>query len=191
MNNREIQLPAIPVDFVLQQGEKEHTEAKRRPYSTLIRTWAEHEGKAEVGEKIANKLNLGKESEKLKDLRNLPNSVGAKYRKGDKAYQLVMTIREIENKIQNDDNWTWALVMKVMLDEGLIIANVPNKFDGLICSMIPGKGRDTVRKNGDFKIINDERHWRNWIDDTHINWREAANKEICEEIYKALEPVIY
>ena len=58
MNNREIQLPAIPVDFVLQQGEKEHTEAKRRPYSTLIRTWAEHEGKAEVGEKIANKLNL-------------------------------------------------------------------------------------------------------------------------------------
>ena len=68
MNNREIQLPAIPVDFVLQQGEKEHTEAKRRPYSTLIRTWAEHEGKAEVGEKIVSKLNIDKESDKLKNL---------------------------------------------------------------------------------------------------------------------------
>ena len=141
MNNREIQLPAIPVDFVLQQGEKEHTEAKRRPYSTLIRTWAEHEGKAEVGEKIANKLNLGKESEKLKDLRNLPNAVAPKYRTGEKAEQFVKIVRLIDDRIQNDSNWTWALTMKVMLDAVTtnltrFFRNQPH-FDALINYVIP------------------------------------------------------
>ncbi|SHK98413.1 hypothetical protein [Xylanibacter ruminicola] len=189
MNIKDIQLPAIPVDFVLQQGEKEHTEAKRRPYSTLIRTWAEHEGKAEVGDMIANKLNLGKESDKLKNLQDLPNSVAPKYRKGAKAEKLVNTVRLINDRIQNDSNWTWALVMKVMLDEGLLMVNIPNKFDRLICSMIPDKNRDTVRKNGDYSVIDDSRSWHNWITNPHDNWREATNYEVCQEIYSYLESI--
>ena len=39
MNDRDTQLAAIPIDFVVKQGLQEHTEEKR-PYSTLIRTWA-------------------------------------------------------------------------------------------------------------------------------------------------------
>ena len=89
MNDRDTQLAAIPIDFVVNQGLQEHTEMKRRPYSTLIRTWAEHQGQAELGEKIASSLSIGKEPEKLKDLRNLPNSVASKYRTGDKAELLV------------------------------------------------------------------------------------------------------
>ena len=189
MYNREKQLSAIPIDFVLKQGEKEHTEAKRRPYSTLIRTWAEHEGEAELGNEIANKLSLNKENGKLKDLQDLPNSVAPKDRKGKKAEQLVNIVRLINDKIQNDSNWNWALVMKVMLDEGLLMVKIPNKFDRLVCSMIPDKGRDTVRKNGDYKIIEDNRTWRNWITNPHDNWREATNYEICQEIYGYLEPL--
>lgn len=189
MYSIEKQLSAIPVDFVLKQGEMEHTEAKRRPYSTLIRTWAEHEGKAELGIAIANQLSMNRDNDKLRDLQNLPNSVAPKYRKGEKAELLVNTVRGINDRIKNDSNWNWALVMKVMLDEGLLITNIPNKFDRLICSMIPDKNRDTVRKNGDYKIIEDSRNWRNWITNPHDNWREAADHDICEEIYGCLEPL--
>ena len=109
MNDRDTQLAAIPIDFVVNQGLQEHTEMKRRPYSTLIRTWAEQQGQAELGEKIASSLSIGKEPEKLKDLRNLPNSVASKYRTGDKAELLVAIVRKIDEKIQNDTNWKWAL----------------------------------------------------------------------------------
>ena len=172
MNDRDTQLAAIPIDFVVNQGLQEHTEMKRRPYSTLIRTWAEHQGQAELGEKIASSLSIGKEPE------------------GDKAELLVAIVRKIDEKIQNDTNWKWALVMKVMLDEGLLIVKIPNKFDRLICSMIPGKGIDTVRKNGDYGILNDSRSWRSWISNPHDDWQEAAKREICEEIYGFLEPLV-
>ena len=99
-------------------------------------------------------------------------------------------VRKIDEKIQNDTNWKWALVMKVMLDEGLLIVKIPNKFDRLICSMIPGKGIDTVRKNGDYGILNDSRSWRSWISNPHDDWQEAAKREICEEIYGFLEPLV-
>ena len=134
--------------------------------------------------------NTGKEPERLKDVRNLPNSVAPKYRTGDKAELLVAIVRKIDEKIQNDTNWKWALVMKVMLDEGLLIVKIPNKFDRLICSMIPGKGIDTVRKNGDYSILDDSRSWRNWISNPHDDWQEAAKREICKEIYGFIEPLV-
>jgi hypothetical protein len=55
--------------------------------------------------------------------------------------------------------------------------------------MIPGKGRDTVRKNGDYKVLQDNRSWRNWITNPHDCWEEARDHEICEEIYGYLEPL--
>jgi len=183
MNDTEKQLGAIPVDFVVEQGLRERTEAKRRPYRTLITTWAEHEGKAEQGEMVASRLNTGKGPERLKNLRDLPNSVSPKYRKGEIAEKLVGIVREIDNQIKNDSNWTWALVMKVMLDEGLLMTNIPNKFDRLICAMIPNKGIDTVRKNGDYKVIDDGRSWHQWISNPHDDWQEAANRMVCNEIY--------
>ena len=190
MYNTDKQLEAIPVAFIVKQGQQEHTVAKRRPYSTLIRNWAKHEGKPEVGEAIASRLALGREPERLKDLQNLPNSVATRYRTGQKAELLVSIVREIDARIQNDSNWKWALVMKVMLDEGVLMVNIPNKFDRLICSMVPGKGIDTVRKNGDYSIIDQSRSWRNWISNPGDDWQEATNRQICEEIYGYLEPLL-
>ena len=168
MNDTEKRLTPIPVDFVVEQGLKERTEAKRRPYRTLITAWAEHEGKAEQGETVASRLNTGNEVERLKDLQDLPNSISPKFRKGEKAEQLVM---------------------RVMMDEGLLMTNIPNKFDRLILSMLPGKGVDTVRKSGDYKIIKDSRSWHEWISNPHDDWREAADRTVCEEIYTYFSPL--
>ncbi len=190
MKNKEIQLAPIPVGFVVEQGKQEHTVAKRRPYRNLITTWADSQQQGELGEAIASQLNLGNEPERLKDLRNLPNSVAPKYRKGDKAEQLVMIIREISAKVDNDSNWTWALVMKVMMDEGLLMTDIPNKFDSLICSMVPGKGYDTVRKNGDYKVIKSTRSWHIWITNAGDDWKEAADRVVCEEIYEYFKPLL-
>ena len=190
MNKTDTQLGAIPVDFVVEQGLRERTEAKRRPYRTLITTWAEHEGRAEQGRMVASRLNTGKEPERLTNLQDLPSSVAPKYRTGEKAEQLVMIIREVNAKVENDDNWTWALVMKVMLDEGLLMTNIPNKFDRLICSMIPGKGIDTVRKSGEYSIIKDNRSWYRWISNPHDDSEEATKRSVCEEIYEYFKPLI-
>ena len=178
MNDSDTQLTPIPVDFVIEQGLKEHTEAKRRPYRTLITTWAKHEGMSEQGEAIASQLNTGKEIERLTDLQDLPTTIGPKYRKGEKAEKLVMIIREINSRVENDENWNWALVMKVMLDEGLLMTNIPNKFDRLILSMIPGKGVDTVRKSGYYSVIEEHRSWHRWISNPHAAWEEAAKRSV-------------
>ena len=172
MNNRDTQLAAIPIDFVVKQGLQEHTEVKRRPYSTLIRTWAKDQGQAELGEEIASRLKTSKEPERLK------------------AELLVKIIRDIDVQMKNDSNWKWSLVMKVMLDEGMLVTNIPNKFDRLICSMIPGKGIDTVRKNGDYSILQDLRSWRSWIDDSEIDSDEVINRIVCEDIYDRFKPLI-
>ena len=190
MNDSDKQLTPIPVGFVIEQGLKEHTEAKRRPYRTLITTWAEHEGMSEQGETIVSQLDTGKEIKRLKDLQDLPSTIAPKYRKGEKAEQLVMIIREINTRVENDENWNWALVMKVMLDEGLLMTNIPNKFDRLMLSMIPGKGVDTVRKSGDYSVIEERRSWHRWISNPNDDWKEAANRTVCEEIYAYFRPLL-
>ncbi len=190
MDSKETRLTPIPVDFVIEQGLNKHTEAKRRPYRTLITAWAEHEGMSEQGEAIASQLNLGKEIERLKDLQDLPDSVHPKFRKGEKAEKLVMIIREINAKVINDSNWTWALVMKVMLDEGLIITNIRNRFDKLICMMVEDKGGGNVRNNGDFSVFQDSRSWHDWISNPHDDWKEAADRAVCQEIYEYFLPIL-
>ena len=190
MDSKETRLTPIPVDFVIEQGLNEHTEAKRRPYRTLITAWAEHEGMSEQGEAIASQLDTGKEIKRLKDLRDLPSTIAPKYRKGEKAEQLVMIIREVNTRVENDENWNWALVMKVMLDEGLLMTNIPNKFDRLMLSMIPGKGVDTVRKSGDYSVIEERRSWHRWISNPNDDWKEAANRTVCEEIYAYFRPLL-
>jgi hypothetical protein len=190
MDSKETRLTPIPVDFVIEQGLNEHTEAKRRPYRTLITAGAEHEGMSEQGETIVSQLDTGKEIKRLKDLQDLPSTIAPKYRKGEKAEQLVMIIREINTRVENDENWNWALVMKVMLDEGLLMTNIPNKFDRLMLSMIPGKGVDTVRKSGDYSVIEERRSWHRWISNPNDDWKEAANRTVCEEIYAYFRPLL-
>ena len=101
-----------------------------------------------------------------------------------------MIIREVNTRVENDENWNWALVMKVMLDEGLLMTNIPNKFDRLMLSMIPGKGVDTVRKSGDYSVIEERRSWHRWISNPNDDWKEAANRTVCEEIYAYFRPLL-
>lgn len=183
-------LAPIDVEFVVAEGLQEKTEAKRRPYVKLIRRWALKQGSAEQGEAIVGRLALKGAVTALTDLRHLPNEVSKKYRDGDKAEQLVTLVREIDGQIKVNSNWTWAHVMRVMMDEGILMTNIPNRFDLLICAMVPGKGSGTVRKNGDYSLIETKRSWRNWIEKYSDDWQEANDRAICKEIFDFLSPLL-
>ena len=185
-NNQDILAP-IAVDFVVEQGLQEKTEAKRRPYIALIRRWAQHEGRAELGERLASPLTLVVGAPKLD---SQLNQLTKKYREGERLQRLVRVVRDIDATIKVNCNWTWAHVMRVLMDEGVLMTNIPNRFDRLMCSMIPGKGIDNVRKNGDYSLIETHRSWRSWIENYKDDWEEANNRAICKEIYDVLEPAL-
>jgi hypothetical protein len=187
MDNTQDILAPIAVDFVVEQGLQEKTEAKRRPYIALIRRWAEREGRAELGERLAAPLVLASGAPKLDShLIDLTK----KYRDGERLQRLVNAVRDLDERIKVNYHWTWAHVMRVLMDEGVLMTNIPNRFDRLVCSMIPGKGIDNVRKNGDYDMINGQRSWRNWIEDYSIDWNESNNRSICKEIFDFLAPVL-
>ena len=100
------------------------------------------------------------------------------YRTGKKANMLIRIVRQIDEHIKVDCNWKWAHAMKVMMDAKIIMTNVPNKFDALICWMIPGKGKDNVRKSGNYCIIDEKRHWRDFCDMPNINYDEYMDREV-------------
>lgn len=190
MNNKEIQLEAIPVDFVVELGLKDETENSRAPYSTLIRTWAEHEGKAEIGKKAASRLDKDDLLSQLKPGTKNIYSLMPTYRTGKKANMLIKVVRQIDEHIKVDCYWKWAHAMKVMMDAKIIMTNVPNKFDALICWMIPGKGKDNVRKSGNYCIIDEKRHWRDFCDMPNINYDEYMDREVCSQIYELFKPLL-
>ena len=179
-------LAPIDVEFVVTEGLQEKTEAKRRPYVKLIRSWALKQGCAERGEAVAGRLSLAGGAPKLDAQLYQLNK---KYREGERLQRLMNTMQELDNRIKLNCNWTWAHVMRVMMDEGILMTNIPNRFDCLICSMIPGKGSGTVRKNGDYAMIETKRSWRNWIEQYNDDWEEANNRAICKEIFEFLEPL--
>ena len=108
------------------------------------------------------------------------------------ATKLIAIIRKIDVTISTKaENWDWAHVMRVMIDEGIILTSTtPNKFDQLICAMIPGKGRDNVRKNGDYSILDRKEPWTQWTKLSHMNPQEAQDRMICNMIAKEFEPVL-
>jgi hypothetical protein len=56
--------------------------------------------------------------------------------------------------------------------------------------MIPGKGRDNVRKNGDYTIIMREQPWTQWTRQSHLNPQEAQDRIICNMIAMEFQPVL-
>jgi hypothetical protein len=191
MNNKEMQLKAIPVDFVVELGLKDETKTSHAPYSTLIRTWAEHEGKAEIGDQVASQLEDGDLLSQLASGTKNIYSLMPTYRTGKKANMLIKIVREIDERIKVDSNWKWSYAMKVMLDAKIILTNIPNKFDTLICWMIPNKGKDNVRKSGDYKIVtNEDRPWTKFLDMPNVNFDEYMDREICSQIYEVIKPLL-
>ena len=140
----------ITLQTIVSYAKSLSTPARRQPYVTLINWWAEHGGDQTAAFDAIRQITGGRAI----DATNMPKEFYPRYRQPEVAGQLIAIIHKIDTVIANQtENWTWAYVMKVMIDEGIIMKMTQNKFDGIICSMIPGKGHDTVRKSGDYSIL--------------------------------------
>ena len=182
------ELPHIPVDFVAGVAKTKKTDGLRKPYVELIKNWAEHEGMEEAGMRAICSI----AGTQQVDADHMPKEFFPAFRKGEKAEELIQIIRKINDDIQSgEEMWTWAHVMRVMVDETIIMPSVTvNRFDTIICSMIPGKGKDTVRKNGDFRIMSDiKKTYQTMTSQSYLDPVEASNKEICQQVAKRFMPL--
>lgn len=177
----------IPVSYIADHAKAKSTQARRVPYTELIERWAQDNHCEAEALVIISAIN----GEQMITANHMPKEFCPLYRKGETAERLIEIINRINDKITSgEENWTWAHVMRVMTDEGIIFKTTPNKFDSIICSMIPGKGKDTVRKNGDYTLLYIKEPWSQWTKQSHINPEEAANRMICMMIAIELAPIL-
>ena len=178
----------IPVEYVLAVAQTKATQAQRRPYIELIERWGEEKGCADKACELLKQLRDGQEI----DPQKMPREFMPRYRQPEIAQQLIEIIREIDAVIASrQENWTWAHVMRVMKDEGILYKPSINCFDAIICSMIPGKGRDTVRKHGDYAyIMGQSESWYSWTSQSYINPTLAAERSICNQIALRFAPIL-
>ena len=170
----------IPVEYVLAVAQTKGTDAKRRPYIELIERWGEEQGQDEEARQLLRRLREGQ----VLDPKKMPREFMPRFRQPEIAEKLIGIVRKIDDIIgSKQENWTWAHVMRVMVDEGILYKPTVNRFDAIICSMIPGKGRDTVRKHGDYEyIMGQEEPWPAWTSQSYINPTLAAERSICNQI---------
>ena len=178
----------IPLSYIVEFAKSQPTQAKRQAFVNLIRFWAENGG----DEMAAVKAILEIQGGQMISASCMPREFLPMFRSEIIATKLIAIIRKIDVTISTKaENWDWAHVMRVMIDEGIILTSTtPNKFDQLICAMIPGKGRDNVRKNGDYSILDRKEPWTQWTKLSHMNPQEAQDRMICNMIAKEFEPVL-
>ena len=178
----------IPVEYILRVAQSKATPAQRRPYVELIERWGEEQYCIEEARQLLKKLRNGQEI----DPRKMPREFMPRYRQPEVAEKLIEIIRHIDAVIASkQENWTWAHVMRVMKDEGILYNPTINRFDQLICSMIPNKGRDTVRKHGDYEyIMGQEDPWSLWPVQSYLNPTLAAERSICNQIALEFAPIL-
>ena len=178
----------IPVEYILGIAQTKATAAQRRPYIELIERWGDEMNCADKARELLKRLRDGQEI----DPQKMPREFMPRYRQPEIARQLIDIIRQIDAVIASkQENWTWAHVMRVMVDEGIIFKTTPNRFDQLICAMIPGKGRDTVRKHGDYAYIMEQSEsWYSWTSQSYINPTLAAERTICNQIALNFAPIL-
>ena len=172
---------AIPINNIVDYAKAQSTQARRQPFVNLINYWSEHDGDEEAARKAISQIQAS----------NLPKEFMPKFRSEAIAAQLIEIVRKLDVVITtHQENWDWAHVMKVMIDEGIIMRISPNKFDSIICSMIPGKGRDNVRKNGDYMILDCHEPWSSWTKNSYLNPHQAQERTICMMIALEFQPVL-
>lgn len=178
----------IPLGIIVEYAKAQSTQARRQAFVNLIHFWADNGG--DLAEAIKAILEI--QGGQVISANSMPKEFMPYYRSETIAVKLIDIIRKIDEKIASkEDNWDWAHVMRVMIDEGIILTNTtPNKFDQLICAMVPGKGRDNVRKNGDYSILDHKDPWPLWTKESHLNPQEAQDRTICNMIAKEFEPVL-
>ena len=178
----------IPVEYILSIAQTKATPAQRRPYIELIERWGDETGCAEEARELLKRLRDGQEI----DPHRMPRDFQTKYRQPDVAEKLIEIVRKIDAVIASkQENWTWAHVMRVMTDEGILYKPTINRFDQLICAMIPNKGRDNVRKHGDYAYIMGQKEpWPSWTSQSIINPTLAAARSICNQIALEFAPIL-
>ena len=178
----------IPVEYILGIAQTKKTQAQRKPYIELIERWGQEHDCADEARELLKRLRDGQEI----DAQNMPCEFMPRYRQPEIAAQLIEIVRHIDTVIATrQERWTWAHVMRVMRDEGILYKPSTNKFDSLVCSMVPGKGRDTVRKNGDYDyLMVQEESWPFWPKESYINPTLAAHRTICNQIALQFAPIL-
>ena len=178
----------IPFEYILGIAQKKATEAQRRPYIELIERWGEEKDCMEAARQLLMRLREGQEI----DVQKMPCEFMPRFRQPEVASQLIDIVRKIDAVITSkQEKWTWAHVMRVMKDEGILYNPSVNRFDKIICSMIPNKGRDTVRKNGDYAyLMGQKESWSLWPKLAHLNPQLAADRSICNQIALEFAPVL-
>ena len=178
----------IPVEYILGVAQTKATDAQRRPYVQLIERWGEEKDCVDETQQLLRRLREGQ----VIDIQKMPREFMPRYLQPEIAHQLIDIIRHIDDVIASrQENWTWAHVMRVMKDEGILYNPTVNRFDQIICSMVPGKGRDTVRKHGDYVfLLNQKDPWTLWPSQAHLNPTLAAERTICNQIALQFTPVL-
>ena len=155
----------IPVEYVLAVAQTKGTDAKRRPYIELIERWGEEQGQDEEARQLLKRLREGQ----VLDPKKMPREFMPRFRQPEIAEKLIEIVRKIDD----------------------IYKPTVNRFDAIICAMIPGKGRDTVRKHGDYEyIMGQEEPWPAWTSQSYINPTLAAERSICNQIALEFAPVL-
>lgn len=178
----------IPLGYIVEYAKTQPTQAKRQAFVNLIRFWADNGGDLEAALKAILEIQGGQ----VISASNMPREFLPMFRSETVATKLIAIIRKIDVTISTKaENWDWAHVMRVMIDEGIILTSTTsNKFDQLVCAMIPGKGRDNVRKSGDYTIIARKDPWTQWTSQSHLNPQEAQDRMICNMIAAEFQPVL-
>ena len=178
----------IPVEYILRIAQSKATAAQRRPYIELIERWGEETGRADEAHQMLMQLREGQVLDPCK----MPREFMPRFRQQEVAEKLIEIVRQIDAVIASkQENWTWAHVMRVMCDEGILYKPTINRFDQLICAMIPNKGRDTVRKHGDYEyLLEQEDPWSLWPKESFLNPTLAAERSICNQIALQFAPVL-
>ena len=179
-------LPPIPVEYIIGVAQTKDTDAKRRPYVSLIEDWGKERDMEQEASDVLKQLRDNQEI----DVKKMPKEFSPKYRDKEVAKQLIAIINDINDIISSKSElWTWAHVMRVMLDEGILIKVSNNRFDAIICSMIPGKGHDTVRKSGKYSYLMDQKMpWSMWSSTIEANL--GGEKTICNMIALKFAPIL-
>ncbi len=178
----------IPVEYILGIAQSKSTAAQRRPYIELIERWGDEMNCADEARQLLKRLRDGQEL----DPQKMPREFMPRFRQPEYAEKLIEIVRKIDTVIASkQENWTWAHVMRVMVDEGILYRPTFNRFDQLICAMIPDKGRDTVRKHGDYEyIMGQDEPWSAWTSQSYINPTLAAERSICNQIALQFTPIL-
>ena len=178
---------SISLDDFVKIAKSVPTQTKRQALVTFLQYWGEITGYEEAAHEAINDILSGQTI----NPNCMPKEFMPMFRSATIAMQLIDIVKKIDLKIStHQEPWDWAHVMRVMIDEGIIMKVTRNKFDQLICQMLPGKGRDNVRKSGDFRIIEREEPWTQWTNQSHLNPQEAQDRIICNSIAVEFQPVL-